>query len=166
MPALLKWAGIAAAVVAVVAVLLWSAGQLGLFAGTPVGDPGVRDGKLQPPLPTPNSVSSQTRLWPDHPQHNYADIAPLALRGDGPGTIAKLKALMLTESGASIVEDRPDYLYVQYTTPLLKFVDDVEFWFDPANGVIQVRSASRVGGSDLGVNRQRIEALRQRLANS
>jgi uncharacterized protein (DUF1499 family) len=54
----------------------------------------------------------------------------------------------------------------KYTTRLLKFVDDVEFWFDPANEVIQVRSASRIGRSDLGVNRQRIEALRQRLANS
>ena len=163
MPKFLKWPGIAAAVLAA---LLWSAGQLGLLAGTPVGDPGVRNGMLQPPLPTPNSVSSQTLLWPGHRQRDYAAIAPLALRGDGPGTIAKLKTLMRTESGATIVEQRPDYLYVQYTTPLLKFVDDVEFWFDPANGVIQVRSASRVGRSDLGVNRQRIETLRERLAAS
>jgi uncharacterized protein (DUF1499 family) len=45
------------------------------------------------------------------------------------------------------------------------FVDDVEFWFDPAAGVVQLRSASRVGRGDLGVNRQRIEAIRRRLAD-
>jgi uncharacterized protein (DUF1499 family) len=81
----------------------------------------------------------------------------------GPATIAKLKVLIQTEPGASIVESRADYLYVQFTTRLLKFVDDAEFWFDPANKVIQVRSASRIGRNDFGVNRQRIEALRERL---
>jgi len=160
----LKWLGIGAAVVAV---LLWISGQLGLFTGTPPSDLGVRDGRLARPSATPNSVSSQARLWPDHPQGEYADIAPLALlRSDGPATIAKLKTLLATEPGANLIDSRADYLYVQYTTRLLKFVDDVEFWFDPANKVIQVRSASRIGRSDLGVNRQRIEALRQRLATS
>lgn len=46
----------------------------------------------------------------------------------------------------------------------MKYVDDVEFWFDPSAGVIQVRSASRLGESDLGANRSRIEAIRVRLA--
>jgi uncharacterized protein (DUF1499 family) len=46
----------------------------------------------------------------------------------------------------------------------MRFVDDVEFWVDPAAGVVQVRSASRVGRKDLGVNRARIEAIRERLA--
>jgi uncharacterized protein (DUF1499 family) len=160
----LKWLGIGAAVVAV---LLWISGQLGLLAGTPPSDLGVRDGKLARPSAKPNSVSSQARLWPDHRQGEYADIAPLALlRGNGPATIATLKTLLATEPGATLINSRADYLYVQYTTRLLNFVDDVEFWFDPANKVIQVRSASRIGRSDLGVNRQRIEALRQRLATS
>ena len=160
----LKWLGIGAAVVAV---LLWISGQLGLLAGTPPSNLGVRDGRLARPSATPNSVSSQARLWPDHPQGEYADIAPLALlRSDGPATIAKLKTLLATEPGATLIDSRAYYLYVQYTTRLLKFVDDVEFWFDPANKVIQVRSASRIGRSDFGVNRQRIEALRQRLATS
>jgi uncharacterized protein (DUF1499 family) len=160
MPAFLKYLGIAAAVVAA---LLWVAGQLGLLAGTPQSDLGVRNGKLDRPSETANSVSSQARLWSGHPQREYAYIAPLALRGDGPATIAKLKVLIQTEPGASIVESRADYLYVQFTTRLLKFVDDAEFWFDPANKVIQVRSASRIGRNDFGVNRQRIEALRERL---
>ncbi|HRF03101.1 DUF1499 domain-containing protein [Accumulibacter sp.] len=164
MPKFLQWLGIG---VAVLAALLWVAGQIGLLAGTPPSELGVRNGKLVRPLETPNSVSSQAGLWPDHPQREYADIAPLALlRGDGPATIARLKTLLATEPGATLIDSRADYLYVQYTTRVLKFVDDVEFWFDPGNKVIQVRSASRIGRSDLGTNRQRIEALRQRLSAS
>ena len=49
-------------------------------------------------------------------------------------------------------------------TRVMKFVDDAEFWFDPASGVVHVRSASRVGRKDFGVNRARIEAVRQALA--
>jgi uncharacterized protein (DUF1499 family) len=124
----------------------------------------VRDGKLKPPSTTPNSVSSQAGLWVDHPRREEAAIAPLALRGDGPATIARLAQIAEGMAGARIVERRPDYLYVQFTSRLMRFVDDAEFWFDPATGVIQVRSASRVGRGDLGVNRARIEALRERLA--
>jgi uncharacterized protein (DUF1499 family) len=65
-----------------------------------------------------------------------------------------------------VVKSEPDYLYAQYTTPLMKYVDDVEFWFDPANAVVQVGSASRIGKSDLGANRKRVEALRAALAAS
>ncbi|GAB2902908.1 hypothetical protein GCM10027046_35250 [Uliginosibacterium flavum] len=52
------------------------------------------------------------------------------------------------------------------TTPWLKFVDDLELWFDPAKQVVQVRSASRVGRKDFGINRQRVESLRAGLADS
>jgi uncharacterized protein (DUF1499 family) len=55
---------------------------------------------------------------------------------------------------------------VQFTTPLMRFVDDAEFWFDPVAGAVQVRSASRVGRNDLGVNRARIEAIRTHLAGA
>jgi uncharacterized protein (DUF1499 family) len=63
-----------------------------------------------------------------------------------------------------VVKSDSDYLYAQFTTRFMKFVDDVEFWFDPAHSVIQLRSASRVGRRDLGVNRKRIEAVRAALA--
>jgi uncharacterized protein (DUF1499 family) len=78
--------------------------------------------------------------------------------------MARLNALLQAEPGATIVDSRVDYLRVQYTTRLMKFVDDVEFWFDPVQGVVQVRSASRVGRNDFGVNRRRIEQLRDKLA--
>jgi len=65
--------------------------------------------------------------------------------------------------GARVVTKQSDYLYVQFSTRLMRFVDDAEFWFDPASGLVQVRSASRLGRKDFGVNRARIEAIRARL---
>lgn len=141
-----------------------AAGQAGLLTGTEPTDLGVRDGRLKPPSNTDNSVTSQAGLYPDHPQRAYSDIAPLPLRGDGPATMEKLKAVVGAMEGARIVRSEPGYLYAQYTTRLMKFVDDVEFWLDAQAGVIQVRSASRLGKGDMGLNRKRIEAVRAALA--
>ncbi len=158
---IVNWIVIAVVLLALAAVV---AGQLGFLRGTAPADLGVRDGRLKPPSTTENSVSSQAALYPDHPQRSYADIAPLALKGDGPATLARIKAIVEGMEGAKVISSDPGYLYAQFTTRLMKFVDDVEFWFDPANKVIQVRSASRVGRGDLGVNRRRIEAVRAALA--
>ncbi len=158
---ILKWLLIA--LVALV-LLVIAAGQMGLFGGRMPGNLGVRDGRLKPPSKTPNSVSSQASLWSDHVQRGAAQIDPLPLRGDGPATMAALKRIVEAMPGAVIIEAREDYLYAQFSTRLLRFVDDTEFWFDPAAQVVQVRSASRVGKGDLGVNRQRIETIRARLA--
>lgn len=156
---IIKWLVIAGLLPAVAVV----AGQLGFLQGTAPSDLGVRNGRLKPPSNTENSVSSQAGLYPDHPQRKYADISPIALRGDGPATLARIKAVVESMDGAKVVKSEPDYLYAQFTTRLMKFVDDVEFWFDPAVNAIQVRSASRVGRGDLGVNRKRIEAVRAAL---
>lgn len=148
---------------AVVAVLL--AARIGAFSGKPPTNIGVRDGKLKPPAKTPNSVSSQADLWPEAPLKDEARIAPIAVRGDGKTTLADIATVIENLPGSRIVERRDDYLYAQFTTPLLRFVDDVEFWFDPAAGVVHVRSASRVGRKDFGVNRARVESIRARLAS-
>lgn len=151
-------------VLVVLVVAIGCSGRAGLFAGTPPGDLGVRDGRLKAPSNTDNSVTSQAVLFPDHPQARSAQIAPLALRGSGPETIAKLATVIGAMDGGKVVRTDGDYLYAQYTTKLMRFVDDVEFWFDPKAGVVQVRSASRVGAGDLGVNRERVEEIRRRLA--
>ncbi len=143
---------------------LFAATRLGAFTGKAPSDLGVRDGKLKAPATTPNSVSSQAALWPDHPQRSFAEIAPLKLQGDAATTLARLAQFVEATAGARIVERKPDYLYAQFTTSLMRYVDDVEFWFDPAAQVIQLRSASRVGHGDLGANRARIERLRGGLA--
>ena len=158
---ILKWVVIVLLVVALGAI---GAGQAGLFQSTAPNDLGVRDGRLKPPSNTDNSVTSQAALYPDHPQRAYSDVAPLPLRGAGPATIAKIKAVVAAMDGAQVVKSDPDYLYAHYTTRLMRFVDDVEFWYDPTAGVIQVRSASRVGKGDMGVNRKRVEAVRAALA--
>ncbi len=135
-------------VVALLAVALVLAGQLGLLKGTPPNNLGVRDGRLKAPSGGPNSVSSQAALYPEHPMREYAQIAPLALRGDASATMAKLRAIVAAVPGARVVKSDGDYLYAQFTTRLMGFVDDTEFWFDPSAGVMQVRSSSRVGRKD------------------
>lgn len=160
---IVKWTLVVIAVVVITGLL---AGQLGLLKGSPPTDLGVHDGRLKPPSQTPNSVSSQASLYPDHPQRAYAEIAPLPLEGDAAATLDRIADVISTMDGARIVKREPGYLYAQFTTRLMKYVDDAEFWFDPAAGVIQVRSASRLGKSDLGVNRERIESIRRKLGSS
>ena len=157
----LKWLSILL-VVAVAGVI--GAAQAGFFRSLPPTNLGVRGGKLAPPSATDNSVSSQAALYSDHPRRQSAQIPPLPIRSDGPATLARLKSVVEGMAGAKVVKSDPDYLYAQYTSPLMKFVDDVEFWYDPDAQVIQVRSASRIGKGDMGVNRKRIEAVRAALA--
>ena len=148
----------------VVAVLMTApllAGQMGWFSGEPPSDIGVNNERLKPPSKTPNSVSSQAYLYPDHPQLQYASIEPLPLKaGNAATSMQKLMATLKNMPNVTIIDAKPDYIYAQSTTPILKFVHDVEFWVNPAKGVIDVRSASRMGRSDFEVNRKRIETIR------
>jgi len=121
------------------------------FRGTRPGNLGVRDGKLAACANKPNSVCSQAQ--------GIHAIAPLRFSGDAGAAMRKLAALVRGLPRTEIIESRPDYLYAEFSTPLMGFVDDVEFHSD--GGVIHVRSASRLGYSDLGVNRKRIEAIRE-----
>lgn len=151
---------------AAVVVVVLGAGQLGLLAGTPPTDLGVHDGRLKAPSTTSNSVSSQANLWDGHPMQLMAQIAPLPLPKNNNPAEALLRVRLVVQAmpGAEVVTHSADYLYVRFTTRWLGFVDDAEFWADPARRVIQVRSASRLGASDLGVNRARIERIRAALA--
>ncbi|MGE3772799.1 MAG: DUF1499 domain-containing protein [Gammaproteobacteria bacterium] len=136
------------------------AGRRGHFAGSMPSDLGVRDGKLKPPSPTRNSVSSQADYWRSSPQRRYAKIDPLRYNGDPAAAMPRLISVLQKFDGAKIVEARPDYLYAQFTTRWLRFVDDVEFLLSPGEGVIHVRSASRLRRDDFGTNRRRVEAIR------
>ncbi|MEO8118081.1 MAG: DUF1499 domain-containing protein [Rhodoferax sp.] len=136
------------------------AGQLGFLSGTVPQELGVTDGRLRPPSRTPNSVSSQAKLYPEHPQRAYASIAPLAYTGDGDVAMTRLTVLLKKSERTVVVTQQPGYIYAQSTTPLLKFTDDIEFWLDKPNSAIQVRSASRLGRNDFGVNRARVESIR------
>ena len=142
-------------------VLALVAAQFGLLSGQRPSDLGVKDGRLKLPSVTRNSVSSQAAQLPDHPQRAYASIDPLPFKaGDAGASLKALETVLGAMTGVTIVEQRADYLYAQAQTRWLKFVDDVEFWANPASGVIELRSASRLGREDFGVNRQRIEKIR------
>lgn len=135
--------------------------HFGLLTGQQPADLGVAQGRLKPPSATRNSVSSQAALHPGHPQIEYANIAPLPLKADdATASMQALVAVLREMPGVSVVEEKQDYVYAQARTRWLKFVDDVEFWINPATRAIDVRSASRLGREDFGVNRQRVEAIR------
>jgi uncharacterized protein (DUF1499 family) len=114
---------------------------------------GVKDGRLAPCPETPNCVSSQS-TDKDHA------IAPLSYSSSGSEALADLKKIIQQMKRTRIVTETDDYLYVEFTSALWRFVDDVEFSFDEASKTIHMRSASRLGKSDLGVNRKRIEMIR------
>ena len=89
-------------------------------------------------------------------------IAPLAAKDPG-ATWQKLEKIVAAMTGAKIIDAQADYLYAEFTTKLMGFVDDVEFLLDASHHRIHVRSASRLGRKDFGVNRKRIEAIRHAL---
>ena len=74
-----------------------------------------------------------------------------------------LYEVITAQKGATIISVQPDYLRAEFRSAIMGFVDDVEFYF-PASPVIHLRSASRLGYSDLGVNRKRIESIRKLFA--
>lgn len=153
-----------AVVFLIVPLLVLAAGQFGFLRGSPPAERGLRDGKLKPPSRTPNSVSSQAQLWPPGEfDVAYATIEPIRFSGDPVAAMNRLRDVLGAWPGATIVENRPDYIAVEFETRWLRFVDDAEFLLDPAARVIHVRSASRIGRGDRGVNRSRIEALRRKL---
>lgn len=151
-------------VILLLAIAISLGAQFGLFGGRMPNDLGTRDGRLKPPSMTPNSVSSQAGLYPDHPQRAYAQIEPFPVDGGGPQTMERLRRVVESMEGAKVLKSDPGYLHVQFTSRWMRFVDDCEFWFDPRAGVVHVRSASRLGRKDFGVNRARVEAIRSRLA--
>lgn len=119
---------------------------------------GVSDGRLAPCPATPNCVSSQAD---DAGQL----VEPLRLAPASADELrARLKAALARMPRARVVREEGNYLHVEHRTAGLRFVDDMELLIEPASGVVHVRSASRVGVSDLGANRRRVEALRAVLA--
>lgn len=144
--------------------LLLAVGQFGFLRGSPPSERGLRDGKLKPPSRTHNSVSSQAALWPSAEYAvEYAKVEPIRFSGDAVTAMNRLREVLKAWPGATIVEDRPDYIAVEFETRWLRFVDDAEFLLDPVERQIDVRSQSRLGRKDFGVNRKRIEALRRKL---
>jgi uncharacterized protein (DUF1499 family) len=124
-----------------------------IFSGKRPNNLGVNNGKLAPCPSSPNCVSSQST----DAQHQ---IAPLTFTTNPQQAIANLKNIIQSLPRTKIITETEDYMYAEFKSALMGFVDDVEFYLDSQANVIHVRSASRLGQSDLGVNRQRIETIR------
>ncbi|MEG4116152.1 DUF1499 domain-containing protein [Microcoleus sp. N9_B4] len=128
-------------------------GEKTMFAGTRPANIGIQSGKLAACPSSPNCVSS----FSEDAEHK---IEPLAYTSSQSEAMAKLKGAIDSYGKTKIITATDNYLYAEFTSALMGFVDDVEFLVDDGAKVIHVRSASRLGQSDLGVNRSRIEAIR------
>jgi len=111
---------------------------------------------LPPCLNSPNCVSSQA-LDAKH----Y--IAPFNIVGDPDKAWAALKKAINDKSRMVITHETHDSLHAEATSLVFRFVDDINAILDGEAQLIHIRSASRMGHSDFGINRKRIEALRLQL---
>jgi uncharacterized protein (DUF1499 family) len=132
---------------------------MGLLSGKRPADLGVTAGRLKPPPLSPNAVSSQA----DDLSHR---IEPLTYQTDRSSAMTALLKIIGATPRTQIVARGEDYIYAEYRSLLLRFVDDVEFYFPQDAKLIHVRSASRLGYRDFGVNRARIEDIRRQLRAS
>ena len=114
--------------------------------------------RLSPCPTTPNCVSSLSE-----DKSHY--VEPLTYKATLEEAREKLISVMNSMKRSEIVTAEVNYIHATFKSALFGFVDDVEFSFDDQRKVIDVKSASRTGYSDLGVNRKRIEEIRQKFMN-
>lgn len=105
---------------------------------------------------SPNCVSSQAA-------DSGHFIAPFKIIGDVEAAWAALKKALISQSRTVITHETDDTLHAQATSLVFRFVDDIDVTLDTDTKTIDIRSASRTGHSDFGVNRQRLEMLRAQL---
>jgi uncharacterized protein (DUF1499 family) len=153
----MSWSGFAAPTIAapIHTPLATTIASLFSFPGTRPTNLGIHDGKFAPCPSSPNCVNSQSQ--------DSHRIAPLTYSGSPDAAFDQLKAVIRATPRTQIITETDDYLYAEFTSALMGFVDDVEFYLNRDAGEIEVRSASRLGESDLGVNNQRIETIRTKL---
>jgi uncharacterized protein (DUF1499 family) len=126
-------------------------------SGTRPSTLGVKEGRLAPCPNSPNCVSTQSA----DAKHG---IDPIAYTTSAEEARNRLEEIVRAMPRTKVVRLEEDYMHLECSSRLFRFVDDVEFWFDDANKVIHCRSASRKGYSDLGVNRKRVEQIREQFS--
>jgi uncharacterized protein (DUF1499 family) len=134
--------------------------EYNMFAGSRPKELGVHAGKLKPCPNKPNCVASQVEASDAH----Y--IAPLAFSGSAGDALARINQIIAAMPRTQVVTEAPNYVYAEFKSKLMGYVDDVEFFADENERVIHVRSASRLGYRDFNINRERIEAIRQQFSVS
>ena len=138
-------------------VLIWLLVLTGCSGTKP--ELGITDGHLMQCPKTPNCVSS-------HAKDEKHFIQPILFIGTSQEAQSRLLEILIEWKGTNIVVSQDNYIRAEFTSKVFRFVDDVEFYF-PETGTkeitIHFRSASRVGKSDFGVNRKRIEQIRDNI---
>lgn len=114
---------------------------------------GLQNGELKKCPSSPNCVSS----YETGPAHS---IEPLLYSTTKDEAAGKLKSLVLGMKRTKLISETGDYMHFEFKSRIFRFIDDVEFYFPDNEKIIHVRSASRTGYSDMGVNRKRIEKIR------
>ncbi len=114
---------------------------------------GLNSGKLAPMPTSPNAVSSQTA-------DEEKRVAPFPFKGDVQETKEAIKQALLAYENIEIQTEDQNYIHAISTTKTMKYHDDLEFYFDEQAGLVHFRSASRVGYSDMGLNRERYSRLK------
>ena len=113
---------------------------------------GVKNGKLADMPKSPNAVSSQT-------EDPGKKVDPFPFLGGLESSREGIKRALQAYGRIEILTEEKDYIHAVSTTGRMKFRDDLEFYFNEKEGVIHFRSASRVGYSDMGLNRKRYDRL-------
>ncbi|MGK7943993.1 MAG: DUF1499 domain-containing protein [Microcystaceae cyanobacterium] len=124
-----------------------------IFAGNPPTNLGLEDGHLSACPASPNCVLSQD---PDESHQ----IEPISYQGDSTTIQETLLKVLSVVPNTTVVDTQEDYIRAQSVSKIMGFTDDLEFYFVPNEKIIHIRSASRLGESDLGVNRRRLEQIR------
>ena len=115
---------------------------------------GIVDGKFYPCPNTPNCVSTQAT----DAKHK---ISPISYSGTMSEAKEKIIKIVNSLKRTKIITNTENYIHAEVRTATFKFVDDVEFLFDDSEKIIQFRSRARSGHSDMGVNRKRMEKIRE-----
>lgn len=114
---------------------------------------GINNGNLSPCPEKPNCISSQAA-----DENHFSEF--FQYTSDKSVAFNTLKKIIIAQPRTKIVSETDNYIYAEYTTAIFRFVDDVEFYFPDNEQIVHFRSASRLGHSDLGVNKKRIEGIR------
>ena len=120
--------------------------------------PGLVNGQLTRCPPSPNCVNSE---YADDTEHL---AAPITLIQDDVNAANRIAAQVIEDMGGRVVSNDGNYIAATFTSSLFRFVDDFEIRIDENSGLMHIRSASRVGYGDMGVNARRVDKFQKRFA--
>ncbi|MFN3192025.1 MAG: DUF1499 domain-containing protein [Aureliella sp.] len=124
----------------------------------PASELGVKGRQLGACPDSPNCVSTQA-------EDEGHRIDAIAFSGTAEEALSAVRKTLESMPRMKVVSEEGNYLHATATTLIMRYVDDVEFLFDETEGTLHFRSASRIGYSDLGANRKRMETFRQRFSD-